>query len=217
MLNYGKAKIITGTNVFAHIDNLHELFNNLKKILDRKKGVFIIEVPHFMNLIKDLEYDTIYHEHLSYITVKPLKLFLSKIGLDIIKIEKKDIHGGSIRIFMSFKGNYKIHFSVKKIINEEIKMKLNDLANLKRFSNEVKKNRFAIISLLTKLKQKNKNIIGLSTPAKGMTLLNYCKLDRDYLDFATEKSNLKIGKYTPGGHIPIYNDEKILKKNLIML
>ena len=121
MLNYGKAKIITGTNVFAHIDNLHELFNNLKKILDRKKGVFIIEVPHFMNLIKDLEYDTIYHEHLSYITVKPLKLFLSKIGLDIIKIEKKDIHGGSIRIFMSFKGNYKIHFSVKKIINEENK------------------------------------------------------------------------------------------------
>ena len=93
----------------------------LKKILDKKKGVFIIEVPHFMNLIKDLEYDTIYHEHLSYITVVPLKTFLSKIGLDIIKIEKKDIHGGSIRIFMSFKGNYKIHVSVKKIINEEKK------------------------------------------------------------------------------------------------
>lgn len=209
---YGKAKIITGTNVFAHIDNLNELFNNIKKILDKKKGVFIIEVPHFMNLIKDLEYDTIYHEHLSYITVAPLSTFLSKIGLDIIKIEKKDIHGGSIRIFMSFKGNYKIHFSVKKIINEEKKMKLNNLLTLKKFSDKVKRNRFSIVSLLTKLKQNNKNIIGLSTPAKGMTLLNYCKLDKDYLDFATEKSKLKIGKFTPGGKIPIFNDLKVLKE-----
>ena len=92
-------------------------------------------------------------------------------------------------------------------------MKLNNLLTLRRFSEKVKKNRFSIVSLLTKLKQKKKNIIGLSTPAKGMTLLNYCKLDKDYLDFATEKSKLKIGKFTPGGNIPIFSDFKILKRN----
>ena len=208
---FGKASIITGTNVFAHIDNLSELFNNIKKILHKRKGVFIIEVPHFLNLVKDLEYDTIYHEHLSYITIKPLIPFLKKMGLEIFNVEKKDIHGGSIRIFISYLKNYKVEKTVSNIIKEEDKAKLNDNKVLHKFSDKVKKNRLEVVKLLSELKLKNKKIIALSTPAKGMTLLNYCKLDNDYLNFATEKSKLKIGKYTPGGNIPIFADAKILK------
>jgi len=208
---HGKAKIITGTNVFAHIDDLFELFRNIKKIL-RKDGVFIIEVPHFLNLLKYLEYDTIYHEHLSYITIHPLKKFLNKINLKIFRVENKDIHGGSIRIFISYNGSFKIHKSVNLVLNKEKKAKLNNLKVLNNFAESVKKNRFNLTSLMTELKSKRKKIVAVSAPAKGMTLLNYCKLDKDYISFATEKSKLKIGKFTPGGNIPIYNDMKILKE-----
>ena len=209
---YGRAKIITGTNVFAHIDNLSELFKNIKKILDKKNGIFIIEVPHFLNLLKDLEYDTIYHEHLSYITVKPLIKFLKKRNLKIFRIERKDIHGGSIRIFISYIKSYKTDKSVNLILEKEKKANLNNLKILNNFSDKVKNNRLNLISLMSRLRLNKKKIIALSTPAKGMTLLNYCKLDRDYIDFATEKSKLKIGKFTPGGNIPIYNDLKIIEK-----
>jgi len=106
------AKIITATNVFAHVDNLKAFIINIKKILD-DKGIFIVEAPHFLNLVKKLEYDTIYHEHLSYITVQPLILFFKKLDLEIIKVQNSDIHGGSIRIFISRKNKFKIHKSVK--------------------------------------------------------------------------------------------------------
>ena len=209
---YGKAKVITGTNVFAHIDDLSKLFRNLKKILHKKDGIFIIEVPHFLNLLNDLEYDTIYHEHLSYITIKPLIKFLKKINLKIFRVEKKYINGGSIRIFISHMNSYKTEKSVNIILKQEEKANLNNLKVLNNFSDNVKKNRLNLIILMSKLKLKKKKIIALSTPAKGMTLLNYCKLDKDFISFATEKSKLKIGKFTPGGNIPIYNDKKILRE-----
>ena len=88
--NFGKAKVITGSNVFAHIDNLDLFFKNIKKLLENQ-GVLIIEVPYFLNLIKNLEYDTIYHEHLSYITLIPLNKYLRKIGMQIFDVEEKDI------------------------------------------------------------------------------------------------------------------------------
>lgn len=209
---HGKAKVITGTNVFAHIDNLSELFKNVKKILDKKDGIFIIEVPHFLNLLKDLEFDTIYHEHLSYITIQPLIKFLKKKNLKIFKVEKKDIHGGSIRIFISYMNSFETDKSVNIILKQEKKADLNNLKVLNNFSENVKKSRFNLIALMSKLKLKKKKIIALSTPAKGMTLLNYCKLDKDFISFATEKSKLKIGKFTPGGNIPIYGDKRILRE-----
>ncbi len=209
---YGKAKVITGTNVFAHIDDLSTLFKNLKSILHKKNGIFVIEVPHFLNLLNDLEYDTIYHEHLSYITIQPLIKFLKKRNLKIFRVEKKDIHGGSIRIFISYINSYKTDKSVDIILKQEKKAKLNNLITLKHFSDRVKKNRLDLVTLISNLKLKKKKIVALSTPAKGMTLLNYCKLDKDYISFATEKSKLKIGKFTPGGNIPIYEDSEILRK-----
>jgi 2-polyprenyl-3-methyl-5-hydroxy-6-metoxy-1,4-benzoquinol methylase len=208
---YGKAKIITGTNVFAHVNDLKLFLKNIKKLIDKKKGVFVIEVPYFLNLVKNLEYDTIYHEHLSYITVIPLIKFLKKFNLEIIDIQEKDIHGGSIRIFISEKGNYKKKKSVNKICKTEIKARLNSKKVLLNFKKKVTKNRLDLTSLLTKLKKAKKNIVALSAPAKGMTLLNYAKLDSEFLDYATEKSKIKQGLLAPGVNIPIYSDQKILK------
>ena len=207
---FGKAKVISGTNVFAHIHDLKIFIKNAKNLL-HKKGIFVIEVPHFLHLVKNLEYDTIYHEHLSYITVKPLILFFKKFNLEIIDIQQRDIHGGSIRIFISGKGNYKVKESVDKICKIEHKEKLNSKTVLANFQKRVIKNRIEIISLITKLKKKGKKIIILSAPAKGMTLLNYCKIDADFVDYATEKSTIKQGLFTPGGNIPVYSDAKILK------
>jgi hypothetical protein len=208
---YPKPKIITATNVFAHIDNLKSFTNNIKKILDKKKGIFIIESPHFYYLFKNLEYDTIYHEHLSYLTIKPLVYFFKKFNMEIIDVEKKDIHGGSVRIYVSFIGNYKISKKVKAFCELEDNKLLNSKKNLMNFSKRVKDNRIKLVSLLNKLIKQRKKIIAVSAPAKGMTLLNYCKIDLDYLSFATEKSKLKQGLFTPGTRIPVFSDSKIYK------
>ena len=208
---HGKAKVITGTNVFAHINNLRLFIKNIKKLIHKKKGIFVIEVPYFMHLIKHLEYDTIYHEHLSYITVVPLISFFKKFSLEIIDIQQRDIHGGSIRIFVSEIGNYKVKNTVKKICNMENKAKLNSKKILTNFQKRVIQNRIQLTSLLNELKKMKKKVVVLSAPAKGMTLLNYCKIDADFIDYATEKSSIKQGLYTPGGNIPVYSDNKILK------
>ena len=152
---HGKAKVITGTNVFAHVNDLNSFVKNIKKLLDKKKGVFVIEVPHFLHLIKYLEYDTIYHEHLSYITVKPLILFFKKFNLEIIDVQQKDIHGGSIRVFVSGSKNYKIKDTVFKICRLENKAKLNSKKVLVNFQKKVIKNRIELTLLLNKLKKKN--------------------------------------------------------------
>ena len=207
----GKAKVITGTNVFAHVHDLKLFLKNVKLLLDKRKGIFVIEVPHFLHLIKYLEYDTVYHEHLSYITVKPLISFFRKLNLEIIDIQQRDIHGGSIRVFISGIGNYRIKNTVSNICKLENKEKLNSKSTLNNFQKKVFKNRINLISLITKLKKLNKKIIVLSAPAKGMTLLNYCKIDNDFISYATEKSSIKQGMYTPGGNIPVYSDSKILK------
>ena len=113
---FGKAKIITGTNVFAHINDLDMFIKNVQSLIDKKNGIFIIEVPHFLHLLRSLEYDTIYHEHLSYITLIPLIKFLRKFKLEIINVLQRDIHGGSVRIFISTRGNFKISKNVKKYV-----------------------------------------------------------------------------------------------------
>ena len=208
---YGKAKVVTGTNVFAHVNDLKNCIKNIKKLMGKKKGIFVIEAPHFLHLIKHLEYDTIYHEHLSYITVKPLISFLKKFNLEIIDIQQRDIHGGSIRVFISICSNYKVKKSVLKICELENKAKLNSKKTLINFQKKVIQSRIELTLLLNKLKKMKKKIIILSAPAKGMTLLNYCKIDNDIVNYATEKSSIKQGLYTPGGNIPVYSDDKILK------
>lgn len=207
----GNASVITATNVFAHVNDLNSFMNAVKKLLHKEKGVFIIEAPHLLHLVKSLEYDTIYHEHLSYISIEPLIPFFKKFSLEIIKVEQKDIHGGSIRIFVSNVGNYPVHESVFKVIKLEKDGELRNKNVLLKFSKRVEKNKSDLNFLLHKLKNEGKRIVAVSAPAKGMTLLNYCKIDRQVLDYVTEKSALKIGLHTPGDHIPVYADTKLLE------
>ncbi len=207
----GNASVITGTNVFAHIDDLHLLMSNVKKLL-KKKGVFIFEAPYFVNLIKTIQYDTIYHEHLSYLSVRPLIGFFAKHNMEMIDIKFADIHGGSFRVYTSEQGNYPVSGTVKNLLDKENTMGLYSHATLDKFSSDVKNNRSELTWLLHSLKRDGKSIVGVSAPAKGMTLLNYCRIGNDWLDVVSEKSTLKIGRYTPGMHIPVVPDDYLLEK-----
>lgn len=207
----GQASVITATNVFAHIDDL-DYFMKAVALLLKEDGVFIFEAPYFVNLIKHVEYDTIYHEHLSYLSVRPLVKFFAKFGMEIFDIEQVDIHGGSFRVYVNNKSLRPVSRIVGELQRAEEKMNLYSHKLLDDFSKKVKKNREELVWFLSSLKHKGKKIAGVSAPAKGMTLLNYCKIGRGLLDFVTEKSSLKIGRFTPGTHIPIVPDTDLSRK-----
>jgi len=205
----GSASAITATNVFAHVDDLDALIESVKLLLN-ERGVFIFEAPYFVNLLKHNEYDTIYHEHLSYLSAKPLVPFFAKHGMEVFHIEQNDIHGGSFRVFVARKGQRSVSKDVNGVIAEEDRLGIYTRETLDRFADGVRKNKRDLTWLLQSLKHEGKRIVGVSAPAKGMTLLNYCRIDNDVLDFVTEKSKLKIGRHTPGAHIPVVPDSELL-------
>lgn len=209
VLKYGKASIVTATNLFAHIQNYHEFIVALKKLL-YDDGIFVFQVPHFLKLVKHIEYDTIYHEHISYFGLKPLIKFFDMFQMEIFDVLETDIDGGSIRCFVSKKDTFPVSSNIKKILDIENNEQIYDLERLKKFENDVVKQKSDLIDMLTKLKNSGKRIVGVGAPAKGMTLLNYCNIGNEYLEYITEKSLLKIGKYCPGVHIPVVSDDKLL-------
>jgi hypothetical protein len=162
-------------------------------------------------LLNANEYDTIYHEHLSYLSVKPLLPFFGKFGLEVFDIEEMDIHGGSFRVFVGKKSTRPVSAKVGSMLERERTMGMYDHDKLNQFAKRVETNKRELTWLLHSLKHQGKSIVGVSAPAKGMTLLNYCGIDRHILDFVTEKSKLKIGRYTPGAHIPVVADSALME------
>ena len=209
----GNASVITATNVFAHVDDLKS-FMQAVDILLSKNGIFIFEAPYFGNLINFLEYDTIYHEHLSYLLLKPIIKLASQFGMEVSDVIERDIHGGSFRVFISRIGEHKINESVQKFLQRERNSKWSNPATLKEFSKKVNRNRDELTSMLNSLKSSGKKVAAVSAPAKGMTLLNYCRIGPEILNFVTEKSTLKIGRYCPGVHIPVLDDDALISNQI---
>jgi len=207
----GRASVITATNVFAHVDDLNALMESVKLLLN-ERGAFIFEAPYFVNLLKHNEYDTIYHEHLSYLSAKPLLPFFARHGMDVFDIEQSDIHGGSFRVFVGRKGQWPVSPEVARLVGEEERLGIYSREHLDRFAAGVQQNKRDLLWLLHSLKHQGHRIVGVSAPAKGMTLLNYCRIDGELLDFVTEKSKLKIGRFTPGAHIPVVADSELLAR-----
>lgn len=196
-------KIITATNVLAHVDDLHDFMKGIDKLL-ADNGVFIIEAPYVGDLLKNLEYDTIYHEHRSYFSPKTLSYLFKQYGMAIKIIEKYPIHGGTYRYYVQ-----RNHISLTKQDAGIIEFYPTEEV-ITAFPKKVEKAREKLIWMLRNIKLKGKSIVGVSAPAKGNTLLNYCKIGTETLDYITEKSALKIGRFTPGTHIPIMPDERLL-------
>ncbi len=205
------ASVVVANNVIAHIENLQDLMYGIK-ILIGNNGVFIFEVPYLVDLIKNLEFDTIYHEHLSYFSILPLLKLVEQFGLEIFDIRKQLVHGGTLRIFVSKKNNFKVSDSIDNFINSEYEMGLNKNSIYDIFSANVKNLKIQLKELLIELKKEKKSLFGYGASAKGNVLLNYCEIDNTVLDFIIDTTPTKQGKYTPGTHIPIYSPKKILDK-----
>ena len=205
----GKAKIITATNVFAHIDNINNIVKNIIKTLDTD-GIFISESHYLLPLIKTVQYDTIYHEHLRYYSLQSLNYLFKKHNLEIINTKEISTHGGSIRVYAARKGKYKVSKNVKFQLQKE-----NKNLNKKSF-NQFKKNvvnsKIRLFNIINKLKKSNKTIFGVGAPSRASTLINYLGLNQDIIDCVLEiNGSYKIGNYIPGTKIPILN-ENILKQ-----
>jgi len=208
----GTKDIVTATNVFAHVDNLHNFMNGVKTILS-KDGVFIIEVPYLVDLIENNEFDTIYHEHLSYFSVKPLVRLFNRHEMEIVEIEPQEIHGGSLRIHVSNQGEYGRAEAVENYRQREQEESIHSKETLDNFRDRVEKNRQELINLINNLSSEGKSIAGIGAPAKGVVLLNYCNFDRNTIPYVSEKSEIKIGKNIPGTHNKVVSDKTLIGKN----
>lgn len=209
--DHGHATVITATNVFAHVNDLDSFVKSVNILLN-DRGMLILEVPYFLNLVKNLEYDTIYHEHLSYISIKPIVSFFRHFGMEIVNLEEKDIHGGSIRLYIARIGRTPVSPLINEFVRKEDEFGLYKEERLLEFSCRVERNRQDLVWLLYQLRHEGKKLAAVSAPAKGMTLLNYCRIGTDLVEFVTEKSKLKIGRFTPGTHIPVLPDDELLHR-----
>ena len=207
---YGQAKIITATNVFAHIDNIRDLMKNVLKIL-KKDGVFITESHYLMPLIKDLQYDTVYHEHLRYYSLTSLKNIFNKFNLEIIHAKEIPTHGGSIRVYVSRKNNYKKSKLINEILDKE--KKLLTWKKFLAFRNKVVDSKLQLLSILRKIKKDKKIIYGVGAPSRASTLVNYTGITKEIVSCVCEVNNsYKIGHYMPGTNIPVVSENIIFKK-----
>jgi len=209
---YGSAKIITAFNVFAHVDDIHSFVDGAKTLLS-KEGYFIIESPHLYNLIKKIEFDTVYHEHLSYLLVKPLDKLMKEHNMRVAKTKKFEIHGGSIRLYIEHENKKdSSDGSTQKIINEEIGASLDNIDIYMSLDKKVKKLKEDLVSKLLEFKSNGKTISAFGASAKGNTLLNYCGIGNNIIDYIFDDTPEKQGKITPGVYIPIINGKELMKK-----
>jgi len=208
---HGKAKIITALNVFAHVDKLDSFMKGIRLLL-HEDGIFVTESQYLMDIIKQLEYDTIYHEHLRYYGLKQLKRLFEMYDMQVFEAQRIPAQGGSIRVFASFNGKHPENPSVQKILDEEEEYRLHDIETIKEFARRVNENKKQLNEILLDLKHKGKSIAAISAPARSSTILNFCNIDSSILDFVAEKSPPKIGKFTPGTHIKVVDDSVLSKK-----
>ena len=201
----GRPKVITITNAFNHISPLDEFMKNIVSILD-KNGTFVIELPYFLEILRKKHFDVVYLEHISYIAIKPLVPYFKKFGLSITHLEENDYMSGSIRIFVGYGKESEL---VTKQIELEERHGLYNISIWSKFAKNIMNCKINLLKELVAAKSQGGKIVAIGAAAKGNTLLNYCGIDTTLIDFATDASPLKVGKYTPGSHLPILSDNEI--------
>lgn len=205
----GKLDLIIGNNVLAHVPFIGDFVEGLKYALS-EKGTITMEFPHLLNLMKYNQFDTIYHEHFSYLSVLAVKRIFEDKGLKIYDVQKLTTHGGSVRIFATHLNNdINIENSVQDIIIEEKQFGIADLDKYREFYENTKKIKRDILKKLILLKEQNKTIVGYGAAAKGNTLFNYCGIKNDVIDYVTDISPYKQNLFLPGSLIPIQSPDMI--------
>lgn len=206
---YGLADVVCANNVFAHINDLDEIVESVK-ILTKDEGVFVIEFPYLIDFIEKNYFDLIYHEHLSYLSIRSLRALFKRHNMEIFDAKKVSSHGGSMRVYVKkLDAKYKVQPIIKKLVDEEKKLGFDNIKTYLKFAKKIEENKKKLIKLLQLLKSEGKTIIGYGAPAKGNTLLNYFKIGPKIVDYIVDDSKYKQGLYTPGTHILVVPFEKI--------
>jgi hypothetical protein len=207
---YGKAKIITATNVFAHMENINEITRDVLELL-AEDGVFITESHYLMPLIKTLQYDTVYHEHLRYYSLHSLKFLLESHGFEVIHAKQIPTHGGSIRVYAARKGTHRVRKTVAALLEKERPI-VTEKQNLLEFKKKVVISKLKLHALLLRIKKDGKRIYGVGAPSRASTLINYVGIDDGIMESVVEvKGSHKVGKYIPGTLIPVVDESKLFE------
>ena len=210
-MEQGPATIVTMTNVFAHIENIHEIVTSVLDLL-RHDGIFITESHYLVSLVETLQYDTIYHEHLRYYSLRSLQYLLQMHGLEVIHAKRIPTHGGSIRVYAARKGTHPVRPSVQNLLDEEASAKLNG-TYLEEFKRRVVLSKLTLQAMLLDIKARGKRIYGIGAPSRASTLIHYVGLDDGILDCVLEiKGSHKIGKYMPGTLIPVIEESRLFEE-----
>lgn len=211
MVKAGKlADLIIGNNVLAHNPNLNDFVEGLNLVL-KSNGIITMEFPHLLKLIEGNQFDTIYHEHFSYFSFYTVQKLFASHNLELFDVEEIPTHGGSLRIYAKHKDDASktIRKNVRDLLENEEAAGIFDLNTYYDFSEKVKLTKRKLLQFLIQAKNEGKKIVGYGAPAKGNTLLNYCGIRTDFLDYTVDRNIHKQNKYLPGTHIPIQHPDKI--------
>ena len=206
-----KADLLLGNNVLAHVPDILDFVKGMQVIL-KEDGIITMEFPHLMQLVKNNQFDTIYHEHFSYLSLYTVKQIFESQGLDIFDVQELKTHGGSLRIYakhVNYTG-HRISGNVQKLLEKEINAGINRMDYYLHFTKQAMKVKLDLLSFLIQQKKEGKKVAAYGAAAKGNTLLNYCGVRNDLIDFVVDANPHKQNKYLPGSHIPV-KDENYLK------
>ena len=205
----GHADLILGNNVLAQVPDLNDFVAGVA-ILLAPEGTSTFEFPHLARLLEGLQYDTIYHEHFGYFSLTTIREVFAAHGLQVVDVEELPSHGGSLRVYAGHAsaGNEPAP-AVAELIGREQAEGLLDPERYHRFAHEVEESKRALLELLIGLRREGKQVVGYGAPGKGNTLLNYCGIRTDLLDYTVDRNPYKHGRFTPGTQIPIYPPERI--------
>jgi SAM-dependent methyltransferase len=203
-----KFDIINAAGVFFHLEELHSVTDGIKAAL-KEDGVFIVQFLYMKNIVENLAFDQIYHEHLLYYTLKTIEVLLNRHGLSMFDAYVDPIHGGSVIGYITHTGKKTPSEKLQTLRKEEDKAKMNDFATYLEFAERVKQMKKENLQFLAEAKAQGKKVWGMGAPVKGNTMLNYFGVGTDYIEYLVEKNKLRKGLYSPGSHIPIVIEEEL--------
>jgi len=211
LVNNGKkADLLLGNNVLAHVPDINDFVAGLQIAL-ASNGIITMEFPHLLQLVENNQFDTIYHEHFSYLSFTTVKRIFEKHHLELFHVEELPTHGGSLRIFAKNKSSstHMIQDSVDKMLLKEDTAGINKIDYYAAFDKKVSKVKLDFLDFLIQAKKENKKIAAYGAAAKGNTLLNYCGIKNDWIEYVVDAAQSKQGKFLPGSHIPIVSEQSI--------
>ena len=207
---YGRADIIIGNNVVAHIDDHHDLMRGVTSLLS-DGGAFIFEAPYLVDMFERLAFDSVYHEHLSYLSLRPLARLMAEHGMEIFDVKTFPVQGKSLRAWAGRIGRHPIMPAVSEFLAHEHSFGLDAIASYHELAKKIATLKRDVVATLADLKTRGARIAAYGAPARGNTILNYYGIGRELLDHATEELPTKIGRYTPGSHLPIIHIDESRK------